>query len=190
MIKLIKFFIYAIKSIFLLPHILFYYMSNKRVIINDDINVNFKKDCNLLFKLVYLLITNIYFRSIYYYRLGNISFLIKWIFPGENTFCICRNSKIDGGLYAAHPYATIINAKSIGKNLSIRQCTTIGNKIDGRNDLTPTIGDDVTIGANVVIIGNIRIGNNVIIGAGSIINKDIPSNSIVVGNPQRIINKN
>ena len=89
----------------------------------------------------------------------------------------------------SHPYATIINAKSIGRNFSFRQCTTIGNKIDGRNDLVPTIGDNVTLGANVCIIGDIHIGNNVIIGAGCVVVKDVPDNCIVVGNPMRIIKK-
>lgn len=87
----------------------------------------------------------------------------------------------------AHPYATILNAKSIGKNFTVRQCTTIGNKKDGRNDLVPVIGDNVNVGANVVIIGDITIGNNVIIGAGSVVTHDIPDNSIVVGNPAHII---
>lgn len=68
-----------------------------------------------------------------------------------------------------------------------RQCTTIGKKIDGCNDLIPTIGNNVTLGANVVIIGDIHIGNNVIIGAGSVVCKDIPDNSIAAGNPAQII---
>ena len=95
-----------------------------------------------------------------------------------------------GGVYNPHSYATILNAKRIGRNFSHRNCTTIGNKIDGRNDLVPVIGDNVTLGANVVIIGNITIGNNVIVGAGSVVTKDIPDNSIVVGNPARIIGLN
>lgn len=69
----------------------------------------------------------------------------------------------------------------------MRQCTTIGNKKDGRNDLTPVIGDNVNVGANVVIIGNITIGNNVIIGAGSVVVHDVPDNSVVAGNPARVI---
>lgn len=69
----------------------------------------------------------------------------------------------------------------------MRQCTTIGNKKDGRNDLAPVIGDNVNVGANVVIIGNITIGNNVIIGAGSVVVHDVPDNSVVAGNPARVI---
>ena len=68
-----------------------------------------------------------------------------------------------------------------------RQCTTIGNKRDGRNDLIPTIGDNVVMGANVCIIGDVVIGDNVIIGAGSVVVNDVPSNCVVVGNPARII---
>ena len=41
-----------------------------------------------------------------------------------------------------------------------------------------------------MVFGNIRIGDNVKIGAGAVVNKDIPSNCVVVGNPFRIIRKN
>ena len=51
----------------------------------------------------------------------------------------------------------------------------------------PVIGDNVTVGANVVIIGNVTIGNNVVIGAGSVVVKDVPSNVVVAGNPVRVI---
>ena len=87
----------------------------------------------------------------------------------------------------AHPYATIINAKRVGRNFSCRQCTTIGNKKDGDNDHLPIIGDNVTLGANVVIIGGITIGNNVIVGAGSVVVKDVPDNCVVAGNPAKVI---
>lgn len=80
-----------------------------------------------------------------------------------------------------------MHAKSIGKNFSCRQNTTIGNKSDGRPDELPIIGNNVTLGANVIIIGNIKIGDNVTIGAGSVVIKDIPANSVVVGNPAKII---
>lgn len=59
----------------------------------------------------------------------------------------------------------------------------MGAKNNGR----PIIGNNVNLGANVVIIGNIHIGDNVIVGAGSVVVKDIPDNCIVAGNPARII---
>lgn len=93
-----------------------------------------------------------------------------------------------GVLHYHHPFSTIVNARHVGNNVTIRQNTTIGNKgIETGEDSRPYIGDNVDIGANCVIFGNITIGNNVIIGAGSLINKDVPDNAIVVGNPFRII---
>ena len=50
-----------------------------------------------------------------------------------------------------------------------------------------TIGDNVWIGGNAVILPGVTIGNNAVIGAGSIVAKDIPDNVIATGNPCRII---
>ncbi|WP_196894640.1 DapH/DapD/GlmU-related protein [Aureivirga marina] len=49
------------------------------------------------------------------------------------------------------------------------------------------IGNNVWIGANAVILPEVEIGNNVIIGAGSVVTKSIPSNSVAVGNPCKVI---
>lgn len=50
-----------------------------------------------------------------------------------------------------------------------------------------TIGNNVFIGAGSTILPNVKIGSNVIIGSGSVCTKDIPDNSLVVGNPAKII---
>ena len=50
-----------------------------------------------------------------------------------------------------------------------------------------SIGNDVWIGCGVIINPGVSIGDNVVIGSGSIVTKDIPSNSLAVGNPARII---
>lgn len=49
------------------------------------------------------------------------------------------------------------------------------------------IGNNVFIGMNTTVLKGVHIGNNVIIGAGSLINKDIPDNVVVVGNPGRVV---
>ncbi len=49
------------------------------------------------------------------------------------------------------------------------------------------VGNNVWIGGNVVVLPGVTIGDNVVIGAGSVVVKDIPSNSVAVGNPCRVI---
>lgn len=182
---------FLFKSILFTPHFLLFLISKKRQIIFEDVNSmskypSYKKrGISLLF---YLLCYDKYFRSLFYMRIGVLSNLVSWYAPASETFFPCSN--MGAGVYLAHPYATILNAKSIGKNFTCRQCTTIGNKKDGDNEGLPVIGDNVTLGANVIIIGNITIGDNVSIGAGSVVVHDIPSNSIAVGNPARIIKTN
>ncbi len=52
-----------------------------------------------------------------------------------------------------------------------------------------TIGNNVWIGASVVILPGVTIGDNSVIGAGSVVNKDIESNCVAVGSPCRFIRK-
>lgn len=49
------------------------------------------------------------------------------------------------------------------------------------------IGSDVFIGVNTIVMPGVTIGSNVVIGAGSVVTKDIPSNSVAVGNPARVV---
>lgn len=76
----------------------------------------------------------------------------------------------------------------IGNNCQINQNVTIGRNFGDKE--VPVIGDNVYIGAGSVIFGEITIGDNVIIGANSLINKSIPSNCTVTGNPFKIIVEN
>lgn len=178
----------GIMHIFLFPHLLFYHLSKSKSLVDADIAVMCKRR-NIVYQhsiaLVYILLKDKYYRTIFYNRVGSISKLFNWYLPKAKDFFPCTN--IGGGVYPAHPYATILNAKSIGDNFAFRQCTTIGNKRDGENTNGPTIGDNVTLGANVCVIGDITIGNNVTIGAGAVVVKDVPDNVVVAGNPAKII---
>lgn len=127
------------------------------------------------------------FVFIFQWRTGLLNNRLKRLFNYPSYQCkIFKSTKIQGGLSCFHPFATVINAESIGCNFEFRNGLTIGNK-NNDNTLLPTIGDNVTVGANVCIIGKIKIGNNVVIGAGSVVVKDVPDNVVVAGNPAKVI---
>lgn len=187
--KLIVYLISLLSWLLLWPMALMYIFSPERDKIRKDIEANMRyrtADLKGITAVLYVLLLDKFYRKLFYHRVGFISYLISWLWRGDSTFYpLCPN--MGGGIFCIHPYSTILHAKSIGKNFSCRQNTTIGNKSDGRPDELPIIGNNVTLGANVIIIGNIKIGDNVTIGAGSVVIKDIPANSVVVGNPAKII---
>src|SRR6185369_14659646 len=114
--------------------------------------------------------------SIPYFILYRV--LIVWIFGIE----LLPFLKIGHRLRLFHGYALVIHPSSvIGDDVTMRHCTTLGNKNTGGKG--PQIGDRVNIGCNTVIIGEISIGNDVTIGAGSVVIKDVASGEIVAGNP-------
>lgn len=103
-------------------------------------------------------------------------------------FQIVYKTEIGEGFYLGHFGMVIINSSAkIGKNCNINQGVTIGAENRGNRKGVPTIGNDVWIGANSVIVGKISIGNNVLIAPLTYVNFDVPDNSIVIGNPGRII---
>lgn len=101
-------------------------------------------------------------------------------------------TKIGLGFYIGHLGRIIINPNVIiGKNCNISTGVVIGQENRGIRKGCPTIGNEVWIGANAVIVGKINIGDNVLIAPNSYVNFDVPNDSIVIGNPAKIIyNKN
>lgn len=181
-------FLFTLSIPFLILHYLAYKKSPNKKIIDSDIRILNTRSgvCN---SCLFLLYKDEYFRNLFYHRIGAPKKYLRYILKPTKMLSIPSSLKLGEGCSYAHPLGTFLNAKLIGKNFTFRQNTTIGNKKDGRNDLIPTIGDNVTLGANVCIIGDIKIGNNVIIGAGTVVTKDVPDNCVVVGNPARIINR-
>ena len=102
---------------------------------------------------------------------------------GENVYIGTR--KID----LAHGFLL-----EIGNNVTLSDCRILLHDASTKMFLgyskvgKVVIGNNVFIGADAIILPNTKIGNNVIVGAGTVVTKDIPDNSVVVGNPGRVIN--
>lgn len=113
---------------------------------------------------------------------GLYRLLVEWLMGIELPW----TASVGPGLRIYHGQATVVHKHAVlGRNCTLRQCTTIGNAREGGG--VPTIGDNVEIGANVCIVGEISIGDHVIIGVGSVVVRSVPPYSVVVGNPARVI---
>lgn len=99
------------------------------------------------------------------------------------------HTKIGAGFRISHFGTIIINPYAvIGKNFNIAPGCLIGNS-HGKSDGVPTIGDNVCMNANSIVVGGVSIGNNVLIAPGAFVNFDVPDNCVVIGNPGKIIPK-
>ncbi|MDR2206980.1 MAG: serine acetyltransferase [Flavobacteriaceae bacterium] len=104
-------------------------------------------------------------------------------------FQIYPETEIGEGLYLGHWGNLVINPKvKIGKNCNIAQGVSIAQSNRGKLKGSPQIGDEVWIGPNAVIVGEITIGNHVVIAPNSYVAENVPDNSLVMGNPCRIFN--
>lgn len=109
-------------------------------------------------------------------------FIFRWILGID----IPERVTLGKGCQVCHGVGLIVHPRTIiGNNVKLHQNTTIGASVSGGHP--PRIGNDVVIGANSVVLGDIIIGDGAIIGAGSVVVKDVPKNAIVVGNPAKII---
>ena len=99
-----------------------------------------------------------------------------------------KGSNIAPGLYLGHAYGITVNPNAIvGKNCNLHKGCTIGQENRGPRKGAPVLGDRVWVGVHATVVGKIRIGNDVLIAPNSYVNQDVPSHSIVIGNPCRII---
>ena len=122
-------------------------------------------------------------RSLFYYRFPAARFLNPLAPRSPTLYLVTRD--IGPGLFLQHGFATIVDAKSIGRDCWINQQVTVGYSGPGN----PVIGDNVTIRAGAKVLGGITIGDNVVIGANAFVAKDVPANCVVAGVPARIIRR-
>ncbi|RZK06767.1 MAG: serine acetyltransferase [Flavobacterium sp.] len=139
--------------------------------------------------MILLLIFEKQYRNLFYFRVGNSKYFFKWLLQEDRSLRIPVRMTI--GKYArfVHNQSTFLNAKSIGDYFVCYHNVTIGTaSLDSDNK--PEIGHNVTIFTGAVVVGEITIGDNVKIGANSVIVKNVPANCTVIGSPARIIRLN
>lgn len=94
------------------------------------------------------------------------------------------SNQIGHGFYLGHAYNITINPAAIlGNNVSVHKGVLIGSSNRGNLKGSPIIGSNVWIGCNAAVVGKIIIGDDVLIAPNSYVNRDIPSHSVVFGNP-------
>ncbi len=97
-------------------------------------------------------------------------------------------AQIGHRLFIDHGTGVVIGETSIvGDDVTIYQGVTLGGTGKEKGKRHPTIGNRVVIGAGAKILGNIRIGDNSRVGAGSVVLRDVPDNSTIVGVPGHIV---
>lgn len=98
--------------------------------------------------------------------------------------------KIGKGFRIGHIGGIVFNPDVVvGNNVDVYNGVLLGANFRGSRCGCPVIGDNVFIGTNAVVIGKISIGDNVLIAPNTLVNIDVPDNSIVSGNPASITHR-
>lgn len=130
-------------------------------------------------------------RFLFFLRAGKVFSLFRKHLQTKYGLELGYGSNIEPGLYLGHAYGITVNPRSrIGKNCNLHKGCTIGQENRGKRKGCPTLGERVWVGAHSTIVGNIKIGDDVLIAPNTYVNQDIPSHSIVLGSPCKIIRKN
>ncbi len=113
-----------------------------------------------------------------------ISQLARWLTGIE----IHPSAKIGARFFIDHGMGVVIGETAeVGDHVTLFQGVTLGGTGKERGKRHPTLGNHVVVGAGAKILGGITIGDNVKIGANSVVLKSVPPNSTVIGVPARII---
>lgn len=125
---------------------------------------------------------------------ARIPLLPRWL-SNFNRFLtgieIHPGAKIGKGVFIDHGMGVVIGETAeVGDNCTIYQGVTLGGTSLSHGKRHPTLQNNVTVGVNAAVLGAITIGAYSKIGGGSVVVKDVPPNSTVVGVPARIVMQN
>jgi serine O-acetyltransferase len=113
-----------------------------------------------------------------------LSQLARWLTGVE----IHPSAKIGTGFFIDHGMGVVIGETAeIGDYVTLFQGVTLGGTGKERGKRHPTLGNHVVVGAGAKILGGITVGDNVKIGSNSVVLKNVPPNSTVIGVPGRVI---
>ncbi len=140
------------------------------------------------------------FKVMLYYRLAHKLyekkhfFLARWISQKgarKTGIEIHPGAQIGKGFFIDHGNGVIIGETAIiGDNVTLYQGVTLGGTGKEHGKRHPTIGNNVMISTGAKILGSFTIGDNSKIGAGSVVLKEVPPDSTVVGVPGRVVKRN
>lgn len=143
------------------------------------------------------------FKIMMYYKLSHyfykkkkytIARYIQNIGKRKTGIEIHPGATIGNNLFIDHGTGVVIGETAIiGDNVTLFHGVTLGTTGKEKGKRHPTIGNNVLIGANATVLGNLKIGDNAKIGAGAVVLKDVKENTTVVGIPAKVVrdyNKN
>lgn len=135
--------------------------------------------------LLFYRVSNILYKS----KLSVIAMIITRIIHILYAIDISYKSTIRGGVQIIHGVGLVIGEGCvIESGCILYQNVTLGIRDRCRGGF-PVIEKNSTICAGAVLLGNIIVGEGAVIGANAVVLNDVPSNSVAVGNPARILNK-
>src|SRR6202795_501661 len=135
--------------------------------------------------------------AVWFYRINhwlwnhNFFLLARWLSQVARLLTgieIHPGAQIGRRLFIDHGLGVVIGETSIvGDDVTLYQGVTLGGTGKDQGKRHPTIEDRVVVGSGAKILGNITVGKNCRIGAGSVVLRNVPEDSTVVGVPGHII---
>ncbi|MCK5595724.1 serine O-acetyltransferase [bacterium] len=165
--------------------------------LKDDIRAVFDRDPaarNIWEVLTYAgLHAIIWYRAAHYLHEKDMPFFPRLMSQIARFFTgieIHPGAEIGKGVFIDHGMGVVVGETTIiGDNVTLFQGVTLGGTGKEKGKRHPTLASSIVVGTGAKILGNITIGNNVMVGANAVVLKDVPSDCTVVGIPGRITRK-